>query len=107
MQARGFPDPGNFVDGMKGQLFQNKQYLDNPVVRISLSELSNIAVFGSKESKFNHSMPFPHQGKSFGDYVDDMLDTMIIKNYVSADNKLHDLIVLPESVLIIAQAELE
>ena len=107
VQARGFPDPGNFVDGMKGQLFQNRQYLDNPVVRVTLSELTKGGVFGSKESKFNQSIKFPHFNQSFGDFVDDMLDTMKIKNYVSADNKLHDLIVLPESVLIIAQAELE
>ena len=106
VQARGYPDPGNYVDGMKGQL-KRSELREGPVVRISLSELSNLAVFGSKDSKFNHSMPFPHQGKSFGDYVDDMLDTMYIKDYVTADNKLHDLLVLPESVLIIAQAELE
>ena len=106
VQARGYPDPGNYVDGMKGKLKRTK-LREGPVVRISLSEKSNLGVFGSKDSKFNHSMPFPHQGKSFGDYVDDMLDTMYIKDYLTADNKLHDLLVLPESVLIIAQAELE
>ena len=106
VQALGHPDPGNFVDGMKGQL-SRIELMDNPAVRVTLSEKSNLGVFGSKDSKFNHSMPFPHQGKSFGDFVDEMLDTMKIKNYVSANSGLHDLHIQLQSVLVIAQVELE
>ena len=81
--------------------------MDNPTVRVTLSELSNLGVFGSKDSKFNQSIQFPHFGKSFGDFVDEMLDTMKIKNYVSANGGLNDLEIQLQSVLIIAQAELE
>ena len=106
VQALGHPDPGNFVQGMKGQL-SRIELMDNPTVRVTLSEKSNLGVLSSKDSKFNQSIQFPHFGKSFGDFVDEMLDTMKIKNYVSANGGLHDLEIQLQSVLIIAQAELE
>jgi len=106
IEARGLPDPGTYVSGMKGQL-SRMDLKSNPLVRVTLREDTNSGVFASEDSRFNQSINFPHFGKSFGEFVEEMLDTMKIKNYVSADNKLHDLVLLHESLLIVANVEME
>ena len=106
IEARGLPEPGAYPAEKKGQLSRMDLKI-NPLVRVTLRENTNSGVFASGESKFNQSIQFPYQNQSFGEFVGEMLDTMRIKDYVNADGNLHDLVLLYESVLIIAEAELE
>ena len=106
VEARGLPDPGTYVSGMKGQLSRMDLKI-NPLVRVTLREDTNSGVFASEDSRFNQSINFPHFNKSFNEFVEEMLDTMTIKNYVAADGVLHDLVLLHESLLIVANVELE
>jgi len=106
IEARGLPEPGTYPAEKKGQLSRMDLKI-NPLVRVTIREETNSAVFASEDSRFNQSINFPHFGKSFGEFVEEMFDTMKIKNYVSADGGLHDLVLLHESLLIIANVEME
>lgn len=106
IEARGLPDPGTYPVDKKGQLSRMDLKI-NPLVRVTLREETNSGVFGSDDSRFNQSINFPHLGKSFSEFVEEMLDTMKIKNYVAANGGPHDLVLLYESLLIIANVEME